>query len=73
MDDHGLIEAIEWLGNQFTENSGIPVQFQSTNAEIKLSEPVATCIFRVYQEALTNIMRYAKADKVQTFLAVPGI
>lgn len=72
LDDHGLIEAIEWLGNQFTENSGVPVLFQSTNAEIKLSEPVATCIFRVYQEALTNIMRYAKAGKVETFFSSSG-
>ncbi len=70
LDERGLIEAIEWLGRQFTENTGVLVEFKSTETEIKLPEPLAICIFRVYQEALTNIMRYAGASKVRTSFSI---
>ena len=72
LDDHGLLEAIEWLGRQFTANTGIPVKFTTAQTELKLAEPVATCIFRVYQEAFTNITRYAHAKKVSTSLSIIG-
>ncbi len=70
LDDHGLLEAIEWLGKQFTAHTDIPVKFTTTETELKLPEPIATCIFRVYQEALTNITRYAQAGKVFTSLSI---
>jgi PAS domain S-box-containing protein len=70
LDDHGLLDAIEWLGRQFTVQTGIPVKFTTTESELKLPEPVATCIFRVYQEALTNITRYARASEVIITLTI---
>jgi len=70
LDDYGLIEAIDWLNRQFTLNTGIPVNFVTTETDLKLPEPVTTCIFRVYQEALTNITRYADAGKVTSSLTV---
>ena len=70
LDNRGLLEALEWLGRQFTATTGIPVHFNTTESEIKLPEPIATCIFRVYQEALTNITRYAAARKVDTSLQI---
>ena len=70
LDDYGLVEAVEWLGQQFTQNTGIPVKFSSSDTQVKLPEQIATCIFRVYQEALTNITRYAHADKVSTSLTM---
>ena len=48
----------------------IPVKFATKEAEIKLSEITAICIFRVYQEAFTNITRYAVAKKISTSLSV---
>ncbi len=70
LDDNGLLEALEWLGIQFTANTGIPLNFTTTETVFKSSAPVVTCIFRVYQEALTNITRYAKATKVLTSLHI---
>jgi PAS domain S-box-containing protein len=70
LDDYGLIEALEWQNRQFTSNTGIPVKFTTTEKELKLPEPVATCIFRVYQEAFTNITRYADAKKVTASLTI---
>ena len=72
LDDHGLLEALKWQALQFTERTGIPVEFTTTETGIKLPEEIATCIFRVYQESLTNIMRYAQADKVLTSLKIAG-
>ena len=68
LDNYGLVEALEWQGLQFTANTGISVLFSSTEPVIKTEEAIATCIYRAYQEALTNITRYAKAKKVVSSL-----
>jgi len=70
LDNQGLLDALAWQGRQFTETTGIPVVFTTTENKIKLSPETATCIFRVYQESLTNIMRHAKAGKVLTSLTI---
>lgn len=70
LDDYGLIDALEWQGNQFTENTGIPIFFHSNETVLKVEELVATCIFRVFQESLTNITRYAEAKRVSSFLYI---
>jgi signal transduction histidine kinase len=70
LDDYGLLDALEWLGNQFTANTGVPLNFTAAEKNFKSSAPVVTCIFRVYQEALTNITKYAKATKVLTSLSI---
>ncbi len=64
LDDHGLLDAIEWLARQFSETTGIPVKFTIKGKEIKVPEQVATSIFRVCQEAFTNITRHALAKNV---------
>lgn len=64
LDDYGLLEALKWQGQQFTKNTGIPITFKTTETQIKVAEEIATCVFRVFQEALTNITRYANAGKV---------
>ena len=70
LDNHGLLDALTWLSRQVTSTTGIPVQFNGNEVKINLPEAIATCIFRVYQEALTNIVRYAGASKVLTSLSV---
>lgn len=68
LDDNGLLEALQWQGRQFSESTGIPMHFSSNQNSIKLPQETATCIFRVYQESLTNIMRYAGAGEVVSSL-----
>ena len=70
LDDYGLVDALEWQGRQFTETTGIAIEFTSSQTEIKLPQEIVNCIFRVYQESLTNIMRYAQANKVLTSLSI---
>ncbi len=64
LDDNGLLETMQWQGSQFTQSTGIPVQFSSSETVIRLPEEIAICIFRVYQESLTNIAKYADASEV---------
>lgn len=72
LDDHGLVDAMEWIGKQLTGHTGITLKFNSTSADVKLPEQVATCIFRVYQEALTNIVRHSGASQVEASLVLDG-
>ncbi|HVZ55669.1 MAG TPA: PAS domain-containing protein [Chitinophagaceae bacterium] len=69
LDDQDLAEAVTWLGNQFSQNTGIQVDFQQQGTPFELSEQLSNCIFRVYQEALTNITRHAAASQVRTVLS----
>ncbi|HEV3221544.1 MAG TPA: MEDS domain-containing protein [Puia sp.] len=70
LDDYGLLEAIEWLSRQFTETAGIPVKFTTTLKDIKVSEKIAICIFRVCQEAFTNITRYSHAKSISNSIGI---
>ncbi len=64
LDDHDLLGAVEWLGKNFTANTGIPVTFIFADKRINVPEPIGNCIFRLCQEAFTNITRYSKASEV---------
>jgi PAS domain S-box-containing protein len=70
LDDHGLFEAVEWLCGQFSETTGIPVKCITPKKDIKVSEQVATSLFRICQEAFTNITRYARAKNVLTSISI---
>ncbi len=67
-DEKGLIGAMEWMGAQFTKNTKIQVITDYDMPDIRLDESLSVCIFRIYQEALTNITRYAKANNVTSIL-----
>ena len=68
LDSYGLTDALEWQGRQFTEHTGIPLSFHCSESNLKTDEAVVTCIFRVFQESLTNITKYAKAKKIVSSL-----
>jgi PAS domain S-box-containing protein len=70
LEKHGFIESMEWLGVQFTKNTGIPVIFKSPETELTLPEVIITGLFRIYQEALNNITKYAQATEVASTLNV---
>ena len=72
LDELRLLDAIEWHGKQFTGNTGIPVVINVPGTVFNLPEAMAACIFRVYQESLTNIARYANAKNVWVTLKLPA-
>jgi PAS domain S-box-containing protein len=67
--DMGLVPAIEWLCADFTRQTRIACVLDAGAANIDLDEQRAVVIFRIVQESLTNVMRYARASKVEIILA----
>ncbi|HLX00548.1 MAG TPA: HAMP domain-containing protein [Trinickia sp.] len=66
--NYGLASALEWLADDFSRHSPIECHFQILGAEPVLSEMRATAIFRIVQEALTNVARHAGASHVDVTL-----
>jgi len=64
LDDFGLVAALERLAETFSEQTGIEVDFHSALAEPRLPSEVETALFRVVQEALTNIVKHANARRI---------
>ncbi|MFX1674928.1 PAS domain S-box protein [Paraburkholderia sp. A2WS-5] len=72
LDDLGLVPAIEWLANDFTSRYGIDVQRHIHTADTAFSSAAASALFRIIQEALTNVARHAEASVVILNLEVHG-
>jgi signal transduction histidine kinase len=64
LDDLGLVAALEWQAQQFTVRTGITCQLDSFVDDTKVSREQATALFRIFQEALTNILRHAQATRI---------
>nr|WP_246279054.1 PAS domain-containing sensor histidine kinase [Paraburkholderia ultramafica] len=64
LDDLGLIPAIEWLANDFTNRYGIEVKRDIEVGDTRFTPAGATTLFRIVQEALTNVARHAEATVV---------
>lgn len=64
LDDFGLVAAIEWQLNEFQKRTGIECVFLTEPDEIQLDRERSTALFRIFQEALTNILKHADATKV---------
>jgi signal transduction histidine kinase len=60
-----LIEALSWQGSQFMKNTGIHFELELVEVPSQLPDHVATCIYRVMQEALNNVAKYSHASMVQ--------
>jgi signal transduction histidine kinase len=68
LDDLGLVAALEWQAGELARRTGVPCTLEiALGAEV--DEPVATAVFRVFQEALTNVARHARAGHVRARLA----
>ncbi|HVE88571.1 MAG TPA: sensor histidine kinase, partial [Burkholderiaceae bacterium] len=70
--DAGLVAALEWLARGFTERSGIEVDFHANREEFEVAPDRAAALYRVAQEALTNVRKYANAKLVQMQLFALG-
>jgi two-component system sensor histidine kinase UhpB len=64
LDKLGLVAAIEWQTGEFQDRSGIACEIHLPTEEIPLHPAVSTAVFRILQEALTNVARHARASKV---------
>jgi signal transduction histidine kinase len=60
--DAGLVAALEWLTRGFSERSGLAVEFQSNCDEFEIEPDRAAALYRVAQEALTNVRKHARSS-----------
>lgn len=67
--DLGLVAALEWQVKEFDKQTGIHSSFSTNHRDIGLDDDQATALFRIAQEALTNIAKHAHASKVTVKLA----
>ncbi|MDX1815380.1 MAG: PAS domain-containing sensor histidine kinase, partial [Thermodesulfobacteriota bacterium] len=68
LDDLGLATAIEWQAKEFHGRTGIPCRVALFPRDMDIDRERSTAIFRIFQEALTNIVRHAGATKVEANL-----
>ena len=70
LDDLGLLAALEWQATQFHKHAGIECRVNCVYAEnidcaTKLDEPRSIALFRICQEALTNVAKHSGASRVE--------
>ena len=68
LDEGGLFFALQGLRDEFVQRHGIACALFADEAELRLDDGASTAIFRIVQEALTNIARHAGASSVTMYL-----
>src|SRR6266550_2801433 len=70
LDQLGLPAAVEWLAQDFARRTGIRCQTSIHPTDGAITNELATALFRIVQEALTNALRHAGATRVDIELGV---
>jgi signal transduction histidine kinase len=68
LDDFGLVPAVERLAETFREQSGIAVDLEAAVGDARFPAEVETALYRIVQEALTNVVKHAGARRVSILL-----
>jgi signal transduction histidine kinase len=63
LDDYGLLAALRWYGEQVTGRAGLPVEVRGQEKAPRLPSATETVLFRIAQEALTNVVKHAQATR----------
>ncbi len=73
--DAGLVAALQWLVRSFASRTTIGATFETNHEDLPLSAECATAMYRVAQESLSNISKYAQAQRVtvQLFAAADEV
>ncbi len=72
LDDLGLAAALEWLAEETSRRHGFAVDLRMDEASGILAEPLASQVYRIVQESLTNAGRHAAAQRVRVVLRTIG-
>lgn len=68
LDDLGLAAAVRWYADEHLRPNGIKLTFEITGDDARATGPVATAIFRIVQEAVTNVVRHSGARRARITL-----
>jgi len=72
LDDLGLAAALEWQAGELQNHTGIACRVSVSPRNITINPAIATALFRIAQEALTNVVRHAQASRVEITLRKRG-
>lgn len=72
LDDLGLIPTLIWFFNRYEQQTQIRVEFNHSDADQRFGAAVETTVYRIIQEALTNIARHARVSQASVSLWVTG-
>jgi len=70
LDELGLVAAVEWQAGRFEERSQIRTTVEVSGEDVPIDSRRATAVFRILQEALTNVARHAGAGTVRIGLDI---
>ena len=65
LDDLGLLPAVKWLASDFTKNYNIAADVEVVGEPYQLSPDAELMLFRITQEALTNVQKHSSASRVR--------
>ncbi|MDO8673823.1 MAG: sensor histidine kinase [Dehalococcoidia bacterium] len=69
LDDLGLASALRWYANLASEQGGFAIQVDTSRCDRRLPPHLETILFRIAQEALTNVVRHAGAKSLEIKLS----
>lgn len=72
LDDYGLVAALHWYGEQFARRTDIATAVEGEEPVPRLAARVENALFRIAQEALTNVVKHAQATHVTVTVEVDG-
>jgi signal transduction histidine kinase len=72
LDDLGLAAALDWLTHNFSKHTGIATDLVIDDAVAQVPEPIASALYRITQESLTNVAKYAHATSAEIRLEEDG-
>jgi len=72
LEDLGLVTALDMLARETGQTSNLVVNFQKTGQERRLSREVELSLYRIAQEALTNVVKHSSATKADLLIACAG-
>jgi signal transduction histidine kinase len=70
LDDLGLGAALEWQAREFENRTGVACEMWVAGSDDRVGKDLATSVFRIYQELLTNVARHAGAKHVRSRLCI---
>jgi PAS domain S-box-containing protein len=72
LDDAGLVSALLWHVERYTRQTGIEVTLGHQGLDERLPAPIETAVYRIVQEALTNVARHAETTQVNVQILADG-